>query len=70
MRAYQPSGKLTDALAGSGIASPAPLDSAPYSELVNYLRAGGSWTGSDAQLNAKAAGLAKLIVGSSEYQFV
>jgi hypothetical protein len=37
---------------------------------VGYLRSGGAWTGSDAQLNAKAAGLAKLIVGSSEYQFV
>ena len=31
--------------------------------------AGGAWTGSDAQLQAKAAGLARLIVGSSEYQF-
>jgi uncharacterized protein (DUF1800 family) len=50
--------------------TPAPLDSSPHSELVNYLRAGGAWTGSDAQLNAKTAGLARLIVGSSEYQFV
>jgi uncharacterized protein (DUF1800 family) len=50
--------------------SPSPFEHAPYSELVGYLNAGGAWTGSDAQLNAKAAGLAKLIVGSSEYQFV
>jgi uncharacterized protein (DUF1800 family) len=50
--------------------TPAAFASSPYSELVNYLRAGSSWTGSDAQLNAKAAGLARLIVGSSEYQFV
>ena len=50
--------------------SPSPYEQAPYSELLEYLRAGGTWTGSDAQLNAKVAGLAKLIVGSSEYQFV
>jgi hypothetical protein len=50
--------------------SPSPFEQAPYSELMGYLTSGGAWTGSDAQLNAKAAGLAKLIVGSSEYQFV
>ena len=50
--------------------SPSPFEHAPYTELVAYLKSGGAWTGSDAQLNAKAAGLAKLIVGSSEYQFV
>jgi len=38
--------------------------------LQDYLRAGGAWTGSDAQLNTKASGLARLIVGSGEYQFV
>ena len=50
--------------------SPSPFEHAPYTELVAYLKSGGAWTGSDAQLNTKAAGLAKLIVGSSEYQFV
>ena len=50
--------------------SPTPFEHTPYSELLNYLKSGGAWTGSDAQLNAKVAGLAKLIVGSSEYQFV
>ena len=50
--------------------SPSPFEHGPYAELVGYLQSGGAWTGSDAQLNAKAAGLAKLIVGSSEYQFV
>jgi uncharacterized protein (DUF1800 family) len=50
--------------------SPAPYEPAPFGELMGYLTSGGAWTGSDAQLNAKAAGLAKLIVGSSEYQFV
>ena len=28
------------------------------------------WTGSEAQLNTRAAGLARLLVGSSEYQLV
>jgi uncharacterized protein (DUF1800 family) len=50
--------------------SPAPYDNESYSELLSYLRAGGTWTGSDAQINARAPGLARLIVGSSEYQFV
>jgi hypothetical protein len=31
---------------------------------------GGAWTGSEAQLQTKSAGLIKLIVGSSEYQLV
>ena len=33
-------------------------------------RRGGTWTGSDAQLAVEGAGLTRLIVGSSEYQFV
>ena len=50
--------------------SPAPYDSAPYGELNAFLLVSGPWTGSDAQLQTKASGLARLIVGSSEYQFV
>ena len=50
--------------------SPSPYERVPYSELLAYLEAGGAWTGSDTQLNTKAAGLVKLIVGSSDYQFV
>ena len=50
--------------------TPAPFANDAYSELVSYLRAGGAWTGSDAQLGTRAPGLARLIVGSSEYQFV
>ena len=50
--------------------SPAPYDSEPYNGLLDYLRAGGEWTGSDAQLVVKASGLTRLIVGSSEYQFM
>jgi uncharacterized protein (DUF1800 family) len=36
--------------------------------LTDYARAGGSWTGSDAQIATKAAGLVHLILGSGEYQ--
>jgi hypothetical protein len=50
--------------------SPAPYDSDPYGELLGYLQAGITWTGADAQLNTKSPGLVRLIVGSSEYQFV
>jgi hypothetical protein len=47
--------------------TPAPLDLAPRQALVAYLGAG-SWR--DGDLDAKIAGLARLIVGSSEYQLV
>ena len=39
-------------------------------ELSNYLHATGAWTGSDAQLQAKAPGIVHLIAGSPEYQLV
>lgn len=38
-------------------------------DLLQYARAGGAWTGSDAQLNTKAAGVGRLIVASAEFQF-
>ena len=44
------------------------LDSRTYGDLAAYAAGGGAWTGSDAQLQAKASGLAHLIVGSPEYQ--
>lgn len=50
--------------------TPAPYDRQPYGELLNYLRAGASWPGTDGQLTAKTAGVTRLVVGSSEYQFV
>jgi hypothetical protein len=50
--------------------TPAPFDAAPQQAMVTYLVAGGAWTGSAAQLNTRAAGLARLLVGSSEYQLV
>jgi uncharacterized protein (DUF1800 family) len=48
----------------------APFAREPYRALQDYARAGGAWTGSDAQLLVKAAGLAHLIVGSGDYQLV
>jgi len=50
--------------------TPAPYQSTELNELLAYLNTGGPWTGSDAQMSAKAAGLARLIAGSGEYQFV
>jgi uncharacterized protein (DUF1800 family) len=50
--------------------TPAPLDAAPQRALESYLVAGGAWTGSTAQLTTRAAGLARLLVASSEYQLV
>ena len=41
-----------------------------YAALTDYVRAGGTWTGSDAQLLAKAGGLFHLVTGSGQYQFV
>jgi uncharacterized protein (DUF1800 family) len=49
--------------------SPADYDGRPFAELLDYVRAGG-WSGSDAQLEVKAPGLARLIAGSAEYQLV
>ena len=40
-----------------------------YSDLLAYISTG-AWSGSDAQLQTRASGLAHLIVGSAEYQFV
>ena len=45
-------------------------DAGVVNELLAYLRSTGAWTGSDAQVQAKAAGLVHLIAGSPEYQFV
>ena len=50
--------------------TPAPLDPVPQQALMAYLAAAGTWTGSGEQLNTRAAGLARLLVGSSEYQLV
>ncbi len=54
----------------TGALRTAPLDPGVAAEWANYLRATGAWTGSDAQLQAKAMGLAHLMAGSPEYQLV
>ena len=38
--------------------------------LTDYVRAGGTWVASDTQILNKAGGLAHLLTGSGEYQFV
>jgi hypothetical protein len=50
--------------------TPQPFVTESYNALLDYVRAGGAWTGSDTQIANKAAGLAHLIVGSGEYQLV
>ena len=50
--------------------TPAPLDAGPRQALMSYLGAAGTWIGSGEQLDTRAAGLARLLVGSSEYQLV
>jgi uncharacterized protein (DUF1800 family) len=62
-----PQGLLTSML---DRVTPAPFDASPQQALLSYLLAGGAWTGSVAQVSTRAAGLARLLVGSSEYQFV
>jgi hypothetical protein len=37
--------------------------------MIDYLRSGNGWTGSDAQLQQRVPGLTRLIVGAGEYQF-
>jgi uncharacterized protein (DUF1800 family) len=70
--AHEADGQSPQALLGAMLerVTPAPLDTAPQQALVNYLVAGGPWTGSAAQLTTRAAGLARLLVASSEYQLV
>lgn len=41
-----------------------------YDALLNYVRAGGTWTGSETQLTNKAGGTVHLLAGSADYQFV
>ena len=48
----------------------APMDTNATTALNDYLHTNGAWTGSDAQLQAKSAGLVHLMIGSPEYQFV
>ena len=49
-----------------------PSEYAPsaYNALLDYVRAGGTWTGSDDQLATKTSGLVHLVLGSGDYQVV
>ena len=47
-----------------------PHDPAVRDVLLEYLRAGGSWSGSSSQVATKGAGLVHLLGASAEYQFV
>ena len=46
------------------------IDGEVRNALLDYVRAGGTWTGSETQLLAKSAGLFHLLTGSADYQFV
>ena len=75
-------GRLEDAAGGAssspdtfmnfflGRLSPAPYEAEALDTLKAYLTNGGAWTGARAQVQNKGAGLARLIVGSAEYQLV
>lgn len=49
--------------------TPAPLSNEVRTALTDYLRQGAAYPLSDAALASKASGLARLLVGSAEYQF-
>jgi hypothetical protein len=50
--------------------TPAPFDQGPQQALMSYLGGAGVWIGGGEQLNTRAAGLARLLAGSAEYQLV
>jgi uncharacterized protein (DUF1800 family) len=54
----------------SGALSMPSLSPENHGALVNYVRSGGAWTGSDAQLLSKSAGLFHLLASSGDYQFL
>jgi len=68
---FKPSGTSPESLVAYAVDrfTPMEYDSTAYNALLDYVRAGGAWTGSDTQLANKSAGLVHLIVGSGEYQF-
>jgi hypothetical protein len=70
--AARPHGATPDSLlefARSSLSLPTP-DASVNAALISYIQAGGTWTGSDAQLLNKAGGLFHLLTGSGEYQLV
>jgi uncharacterized protein (DUF1800 family) len=68
----QEQGRTADGLLNEMLTrmTPAPFDEAPQQALMAYLQADGGWTGSESQLSTRASGLARLLVGCSEYQLI
>ena len=65
--AASPESLLDFALGRLSLPDPAPE---VRTALLDYVRAGGAWTGSDTQLLNKTGGLFHLLTGSGEYQLV
>ena len=70
--ALEPDGRTAQGLLDAMLArvTPAPFDPSPRQALTSYLLADGAWTGSADQVSTRAAGLARLLIASSEYQLV
>ena len=70
--AARPAGTTPETLASFAIERLSMSAPAPevYNTLVDYIRAGGPWAGSDVQLLTKTAGVFHLLTGSGEYQVV
>ena len=70
--AFRPVGATPEAVLSEALDRllPAQFDDDSRAALLDYLRAGGAWNGSDAQLLVKVPGVVHLIVGSGEYQLV
>jgi uncharacterized protein (DUF1800 family) len=62
-----PEALLSFALSRLSLPDPAPE---VRTALINYINAGGAWTGTDTQLLNKAGGLFHLLTGSGDYQLV
>lgn len=50
--------------------TPRAYSETPRAALLGYVTSGGAWTGSETQVNTKAPSVARLVLGSAEYQFV
>jgi len=70
--AARPGAKTPEALLSFVLDRLTPNDFATnsYNALLDYTRAGITWSGSDDQIATKAAGLVHLVVGSGDYQLV
>jgi uncharacterized protein (DUF1800 family) len=68
--AFKPVGATPDAVLSEALDRLMPADFADSSRaaLLDYLRAGATWSGGDAQLLVKVPGVVHLILGSGEYQ--